>query len=268
MTMEGRMAALTLAAVGSFCGMASAQSVTIASLPWSTSGMSAGPLARDYPAADNAKDIWVVEDFRTDRDWLVDRFSSTGAGSVTATKDVHVVILTNWPTIGTVVMESVPGTGKYVNGSPWGRHEATFGMQRLRKGSYKIMWCTDDGGAGSPPPVMFVKAGSYAVGFGDPDNAYQFNPGGGWNLPNGVLDPVTDDLNNQGNPIGVNFKLTGVEAPPCDADFNGDGFVNGNDYDLFADAFDVADASADLTGDGFVNGDDYDFFAEHFDVGC
>jgi hypothetical protein len=44
--------------------------------------------------------------------------------------------------------------------------------------------------------------------------------------------------------------------------------VNGNDYDLFADAFDAADPSADLTGDGFVNGDDYDFFAEHFDVGC
>ncbi|MBL8760342.1 MAG: right-handed parallel beta-helix repeat-containing protein [Phycisphaerae bacterium] len=72
----------------------------------------------------------------------------------------------------------------------------------------------------------------------------------------------------------------GVGAPPlvdlgalerlaaCAADVNGDGFVNGDDYDLFAGAFDAADQAADLNGDGFVNGDDYDFFAEHFEEGC
>ncbi|MBL8760337.1 MAG: hypothetical protein JNL50_03460 [Phycisphaerae bacterium] len=54
----------------------------------------------------------------------------------------------------------------------------------------------------------------------------------------------------------------------CPGDFNHDGFVNGNDYDEFADAFDAADPAADLNADGFVNGDDYDLFAEHFDAGC
>jgi len=54
----------------------------------------------------------------------------------------------------------------------------------------------------------------------------------------------------------------------CAADFNHDGFVNGDDYDFFAEAFDVADPAADFNHDGFVNGDDYDAFAEHFDVGC
>ncbi|MCC6971713.1 MAG: hypothetical protein IT434_15990 [Phycisphaerales bacterium] len=54
----------------------------------------------------------------------------------------------------------------------------------------------------------------------------------------------------------------------CDADVNGDGFVNGDDYDVFAGEFDAGSSAADLNGDGFVNGDDYDFFAEHFEAGC
>jgi sugar lactone lactonase YvrE len=59
-----------------------------------------------------------------------------------------------------------------------------------------------------------------------------------------------------------------IDDLACPADFNGDGFVNGNDYDEFASAFDVADLAADFNHDGFVNGDDYDAFAEHFDAGC
>ncbi|MFO0835260.1 MAG: hypothetical protein U0638_09830 [Phycisphaerales bacterium] len=56
--------------------------------------------------------------------------------------------------------------------------------------------------------------------------------------------------------------------PRCPADFNDDGFVNGDDYDGFASAFDVADPLADFNADGFVNGDDYDAFASAFDAGC
>ncbi|NUQ52637.1 MAG: hypothetical protein HUU19_08060 [Phycisphaerales bacterium] len=55
---------------------------------------------------------------------------------------------------------------------------------------------------------------------------------------------------------------------PCPADFNHDGFVNGNDYDEFAALFDIADPGADFNADGFVNGNDYDEFADHFDAGC
>ncbi|MFO0836059.1 MAG: hypothetical protein U0638_13895 [Phycisphaerales bacterium] len=57
-------------------------------------------------------------------------------------------------------------------------------------------------------------------------------------------------------------------ACDCAADFNHDGYVNGNDYDLFAEAFDAADHAADFNADGFVNGDDYDAFAARFDQGC
>jgi hypothetical protein len=58
------------------------------------------------------------------------------------------------------------------------------------------------------------------------------------------------------------------DTPPCDADFNRDAFVNGDDYDAFASFFENGESGADLNHDGFVNGDDYDDFAEHFENGC
>ncbi|MFO0833773.1 MAG: hypothetical protein U0638_02290 [Phycisphaerales bacterium] len=72
------------------------------------------------------------------------------------------------------------------------------------------------------------------------------------------------------NECGTVISTVGrLEMPPqCWADIDGDGFVNGDDYDFFADAFDVGDAKADFNADGFVNGDDYDGFAEHFEGGC
>lgn len=60
----------------------------------------------------------------------------------------------------------------------------------------------------------------------------------------------------------------GFLALRCPADVNWDGFVNADDYDLFAENFDVAARCADVNGDGFVNGDDFDAFASWFDEGC
>ncbi|MBL8761315.1 MAG: hypothetical protein JNL50_08445, partial [Phycisphaerae bacterium] len=62
--------------------------------------------------------------------------------------------------------------------------------------------------------------------------------------------------------------LVWTSLSTCPADVNADGFVNGDDYDAFAEAFDLADPGADFNGDGFVNGDDSDAFAEHFEAGC
>lgn len=56
--------------------------------------------------------------------------------------------------------------------------------------------------------------------------------------------------------------------PYCPADVNHDDFVNGDDYDAFAEGFENGDLSADFNDDGFVNGDDYDAFAEAFEAGC
>lgn len=54
----------------------------------------------------------------------------------------------------------------------------------------------------------------------------------------------------------------------CGADFNCDGFVNGDDFDGFANSFESGSSAADFNRDGFVNGDDYDAFAFTFEWGC
>ena len=54
----------------------------------------------------------------------------------------------------------------------------------------------------------------------------------------------------------------------CPADFNGDTFVNGEDYDEFVALFVAGDAGADFDHNEFVNGDDFDQFVEAFVRGC
>lgn len=243
-----------------------AADVTIVSLPW-TSPLSAGPLALNYPPDQDSRDIWVVEDFTTDRDWLIGKFSSRG--NTGPTTDVFAVILDDWPTTGRVVMQSVRGTGRTepYPGSSWGQYVCDFGRQRLPAGRYFIMWQAD-GNPGSLLPIFFAQGGAYAVGVGTPNNAYQYNPGGGWSLPRGVLDPVTSELNNQGDPIGVNFTLMGEEAPPrCFADFNLDGAVDGADVEAFFLAWEAADNRADVNEDGGVDGGDAETFFRAWEAG-
>ena len=67
----------------------------------------------------------------------------------------------------------------------------------------------------------------------------------------------------------VAFTLSGVTADaPCTADYNGDAFVNGDDFDLFIERFEAGDASADIDLNSFVNGVDFDAFVERFVAGC
>lgn len=54
----------------------------------------------------------------------------------------------------------------------------------------------------------------------------------------------------------------------CAADFDGDGFVTGIDYDLFVTAFENGDMSADFDGDGFLTGIDFDRYVLAFEEGC
>jgi len=54
----------------------------------------------------------------------------------------------------------------------------------------------------------------------------------------------------------------------CAADFNCNGFVNGDDFDSYIAAFVSGDLSSDFNRDGFVNGDDFDAFVPVFELGC
>jgi len=63
--------------------------------------------------------------------------------------------------------------------------------------------------------------------------------------------------------VDFNFNLS-----ICLADFNSDGFVTGDDFDAFTDAFVSGNAAADLNNDGFVTGDDFDEYVAKFVPGC
>lgn len=52
------------------------------------------------------------------------------------------------------------------------------------------------------------------------------------------------------------------------ADFNGDGFVNFEDFDAFVVAFESGLANADFNGDGFLTFEDFDAFVAGFQAGC
>ncbi len=66
----------------------------------------------------------------------------------------------------------------------------------------------------------------------------------------------------------MGWKLNIVDSLPCPADFNADGFVNGDDFDGFINAYVSGDPKADANKDGFVNGDDFDAFVPAFEIGC
>jgi len=54
----------------------------------------------------------------------------------------------------------------------------------------------------------------------------------------------------------------------CNADFNADGFVTGDDFDSYVTAFELGDPAADFDRDSFVTGDDFDKFVAAFESGC
>jgi hypothetical protein len=117
--------------------------------------------------------------------------------------------------------------------------------------------------------------------------ASRFEVGTGASLRN-KLNSGSANLSNAVGPVngdvGAAFQWTLTLAPgetriirggftinmngPCPADFNHDGFVNGDDFDLFASAFESGASAADFNRDGFVNGDDFDAFASYFEGGC
>lgn len=69
----------------------------------------------------------------------------------------------------------------------------------------------------------------------------------------------------ESKPIKIRFK---VGTPGCPADFDGDGFLTGVDFDLFVAAFESGDMAADFDGDGFLTGVDFDLFVGSFESGC
>ena len=70
-------------------------------------------------------------------------------------------------------------------------------------------------------------------------------------------------------PSGVDLTAAvTLDAGLCPADFDTNGFVNGDDFDGFTAAFEQGDPSSDFDSNSFVNGDDFDAFTLAFEAGC
>ncbi len=67
---------------------------------------------------------------------------------------------------------------------------------------------------------------------------------------------------------GYALAMTGDITDWCASDFDGNGFVNGEDFDAFLLAFEAGDPSADFDRNGFVTGEDFDAFTWAFVAGC
>jgi len=75
-------------------------------------------------------------------------------------------------------------------------------------------------------------------------------------------------VNSAGVKQGYAVVATGDLRIACPADFDGNGFVNGEDFDQYVAAFEAGLLAADFDEDGFVTGEDFDAYALAFGAGC
>lgn len=83
-----------------------------------------------------------------------------------------------------------------------------------------------------------------------------------------IDDPDSSDVGSGGAPIVDMGAMEFSIGTLCAADFDGDGFVTGEDHTRFVAAFERGSERADFDGDGFVNGADFDAFSWAFLEGC
>src|ERR1051325_956568 len=186
-----------IAMAGLVAARAAAQEAIVAAQPWQF-GQTAGPNGTDYEAPNDARDLWIIEDFGIASDVSLTRFESYGTIYPTPLTliDATVRVYDAMPPNGNIVLQSVPGSGHIiVNGINY-RIAADFGGQFLRAGSYYLVWTVE---THSPQIAIFwVQGGPPTVGTGGADNAWQWNPGLGWNWPTGRIRPVPADLQGNG----------------------------------------------------------------------
>ncbi len=97
-------------------------------------------------------------------------------------------------------------------------------------------------------------------GVDGPDGFFDDPTGSAPQYPNSRDESYRAILYLTADPAGI--------APPCAADFNGDGVVDFFDYLDFVDAFSANDPSADFNGDTVIDFFDYLDFVDAFSVGC
>jgi hypothetical protein len=263
-----------LAAVVLACAAdaALAQEQVVASLPW-LHGQTSGPNGTDYQPPDDGRDLWVVEDFTLAADQRLTRFESWGTVFPAPVQvfDINVRVYDGLPTVGNLVLSSVPGTGSVTASGLDYRFGANFGGQYLRAGSYWLVWNASTAtGSGGHIAIWWAQAGAHAVGGGLPDNGMQWNPGGTWGYP-GNIRQVPAQLGGGGQ-IGVNFSLMGT--PGCYGNCDGSTaapVLNVADFTCFLQEFAAGHGYANCDGstaEPVLNVADFTCFLQRFAAGC
>jgi hypothetical protein len=258
----------SVVAVLSMAGAAAADDEVVASLPWK-GGQTAGPNATDFEPPDDAKDLWVVEDFGVAADTRLGRFESIGTihPGPPIVHDVTVRIYDGFPPEGNLVLSSIPGEGLYESKGFSGELFITdFGGQLLPAGDYWLTWSVATASQQGKKAILWAQAGAHKTGGGQPDNAFLWNPGGFWGFENNYK-KVPADLDGNGQ-TGVNFTLFGEVQESCYPDFTGDGVLDLFDFLEYVNAFNAADPGADCTGEGTFDLFDFLCFVNAFNAGC
>ena len=121
-----------------------------------------------------------------------------------------------------------------------------FAAASFADDEYVLSWSTLDGGGG----VLTGDDYHLAATIGQPD-AVPILAADGYELRGGFW---------------IGESMGGRQR--CIADLNGDGFVDGFDFDGFVEAFELGSPIADINRDGFVDGFDYDEYVILFERGC
>ncbi|MDX2118517.1 MAG: GC-type dockerin domain-anchored protein [Planctomycetota bacterium] len=135
-----------------------------------------------------------------------------------------------------------------------------------------------DVGGGAPRTLMtFGWANDTRFGGSGPKNLAQIPPFGVYltALPT-TTTPCCVRISGtyRGNSLSASTSgftsspLLALQAPPCSADFNQDGFLTFDDFDAFIGAFEGGWARADFNQDGFLTFEDFDAFVAAFGAGC
>lgn len=102
---------------------------------------------------------------------------------------------------------------------------------------------------------LFVGNGSFGTG-----EMYSFNADltPRWNVAVPNINIGGPAIGEDGTLVlaGVGTNIRAYRTTALAADFDGDGFVTGIDFDLYVAAFEAGDLSADFDGDGFITGID------------
>jgi len=127
-------------------------------------------------------------------------------------------------------------------------------------GDYSVM-------AASDGDTRTIRSFSTPAGDHNHDQAYGFDSAGLYDVTFVVWDALGKFIDSE--PITIRFRA----GPPCPADLDPDGFVDDNDFVVFAasytllDCADVAmpvDCPSDLNTDGFVDDADFVLFAQSY----